>query len=107
MSLDVDLMALRPVSVFSANITHNLTSMANAAGIYKELWHPEDLGITTAKDLIDPLETGLCILKADPEKFVKFNPPNGWGDYEGLVSFVTKYLTACRENPDAKVETDT
>lgn len=29
--------------VFSQNITHNLGSMADAAGIYEACWHPEEL----------------------------------------------------------------
>jgi hypothetical protein len=34
MSLDVYLIAARPTNVYSANITHNLNKMAEAAGIY-------------------------------------------------------------------------
>jgi hypothetical protein len=103
MSLDVTLMATRPVAVFDNNITHNLGTMAAAAGVYKHLWRPEELGITRAEELIEPLRVGLATLKADPERFRKHNPPNGWGTYEGLVTFVENYLRACEENPDALV----
>ena len=89
---------------YSDNITHNLTTMADAAGLYKYLWRPEEIGITTAQQLIDPLKVGLSLLKSDPQKFKKLNPQNGWGDYEGLVDFVEKYLAACIENPTATVE---
>src|SRR6266496_3980933 len=41
------------------NITHNLNTMADAAGIYKHLWRPEELGITKAGELIAPLAAGL------------------------------------------------
>lgn len=37
----VHLMAVRRTCIFSANITHNLNAMAEAAGIYKHLWRPE------------------------------------------------------------------
>lgn len=89
--------------VYWANITHNLGEMAEAAGIYKALWRPEEIGIAKAAQLIEPLEQGLNVLRSDPEKFRAFNAPNGWGTYEGLVSFVEKYLAACREHPDADV----
>ena len=89
--------------VYWANITHNLSTMAAHAGIHKYLWHPEEMGIEKAGDLIEPLEAGLAILKSDPERFREFNPLNKWGDYEGLVRFVEKYLAACREYPDAEV----
>lgn len=103
MSLDVYLEVVRPTEVYWANITHNLGEMAEAAGIYKHLWRPEELGITQAGLLIEPLEEGLAKLKADPEHFEKFNSPNGWGLYKHFVPFVEKYLEACRENPTASI----
>jgi len=88
---------------YSANITHNLGGMAEAAGIYKELWHPDEIGMTKASQLIDPLKRGLDRLIQAPETFKKLNPENGWGDYDGLVSFVEKYINACILNPEASV----
>jgi hypothetical protein len=89
--------------VYSANITHNLASMAEEAGIYKHLWRPEELGITTAKELIEPLKAGLQLLKDKPEHFEKFNATNGWGLYKHFVPFVEKYLNACEEYPKAQI----
>ena len=103
MSLDVYLNAVRPTEVYSANITHNLGSMAREAGIYEALWRPEEIGITTAAQLIGPLTVGLALLKADPPRFEALNSPNGWGLYEHFVPFVERYLEACKENPDAAV----
>lgn len=91
--------------VYSANITHNLGKMADAAGIYQHLWRPEELGIKTAAELIEPLQAGLDRLRDDPEAFKKHNAPNGWGLYEHFVPFVEKYLAACREHPNAVVST--
>ena len=34
--------------VYSANITHNLNTMADEAGIYKHLWRPDEIKITKA-----------------------------------------------------------
>lgn len=104
MSLDVYLKGVRFVEIYEANITHNLTEMADKAGIYKHLWCPEEIKITKAKQLIEPLRKGLKKLRDKPEKFIKYNPSNGWGTYEGLVSFVEDYLSACIENPEATVE---
>lgn len=90
---------------YSGNITHNLGKMAREAGIYMYLWRPDELGITHAKELIDPLRAGLLALRDDPEHFKTFNPPNGWGDYDGLVRFVSEYLAACEANPECTVRT--
>ena len=103
MSLDVTLTALRPKEVFSCNITHNLTKMADAAGIYQHLWRPEELSITRAQELIQPLTEGLARLEADPEHYRKFNAANGWGTYENFVDFVEDYLKGCIENPNATI----
>jgi hypothetical protein len=91
--------------VFSANITHNLGKMADEAGLYLPLWRPEEMDppAKLARDLVEPLRAGLAVLEGDPDHFRTFNPENGWGDYEGLVRFTRKYLTACEEWPDAEV----
>lgn len=104
MSLDVMLMETMPCEIYSQNITHNLTEMADAAGIYKCLWRPEEVGITKAHQLIEPLEHGLRELIANPEKYKAYNPENGWGSYGGFVRFVTEYLAACKKHPEADVE---
>lgn len=103
MSLSVTLTAMRPTEVYWRNITHNLNVMAMQAGIYECLWRPDELNITKASELIEPLRTGLTLLKSDPARFMKLNPPNGWGNYDNLVAFVTDYLEACESNPDAEV----
>lgn len=90
-------------TVYDANITHNLNKMANEAGVYECLWRPDEIGISKARQLIEPLTAGLALLQSDPDKFKAFNPSNGWGDYDGLVSFVERYLSACVEYPDADV----
>jgi hypothetical protein len=89
--------------VYSGNITHNLNKMAMAAGIYEPLWRPDEVGITLARQLIDPLTAGLERLRASPDAFKAHNPLNGWGTYEGLVLFVEEYLDACRAHPTATI----
>ena len=89
--------------LFDGNITHNLTGMADAAGIYKHLWRPEEVGVTTAGQLIGPLTAGLEKLRAEPQMFERHNPANGWGSYGGLVRFVDEYLDACKQHPAATI----
>jgi hypothetical protein len=88
---------------FQSNITHNLTEMAHEAGIYEACWRPEEIGITKAEQLIEPLKQGIERLKAEPERFKQFNPSNGWGDYDGFVRWLENYLAACIEHPKADV----
>jgi len=89
-----------------ANITHNLNKMAAEAGMYEALWRPEENGYTHAGQIIPVLEKGLAEMQADPERFKAFDSPNGWGLYEHFTPWVSEYLTACREHPDALIEAD-
>ena len=89
--------------VYTANITHNLNRMAEEAGVYEHLWRPDEIGAIKAGELISPLAHGLTVLCKEPERFRKFNPPNGWGTYEGLIQFMIRYLGACVKYPEAKV----
>lgn len=118
MSLDVSLYSVEKKTVmcyscmheheeqemlYDANITHNLGEMADKAGIYKALWRPEEIGAKYAKDITKIVEKGLADLKARPEYFEQFNSPNGWGMYEHFVPFVSDYLDALKEYPDAEI----
>ena len=106
MSLDVWLTKVMPTQVFEMNITHNLGPMAKEAGIYECLWRPDEIGITKAGQLIKPLSFGLDLLLSDPERFEKFNAPNGWGTYIQFVPWIEEYLRACKEHPDADFSLD-
>lgn len=91
--------------LYSDNITHNLNTMAEAVGLYKYLWRPDEIGVTKASQLIEPLIIGLAKLREDKVYLETLNPSNGWGSYEGLVEFVRLYLNACKEFPNAEVKT--
>lgn len=86
---------------FEANITHNLTSMADEAGIYGIVWRPEENGIAKAEQMIEPLREGIWRMKTYPERFLPLNPSNGWGSYADFVPWLEKLLAACEQYPDA------
>lgn len=97
-------------TLFSANCTHNLGAMADAAGVYEVLWRSGERHWqkpTKARDLVPVLTEGLAKLRADPAHYRTFDPPNKWGSYESFVPFVEKCLAACIEYPDADVESNT
>lgn len=92
------------ITMASFNITHNLTDMAQAAGIYHVLWRPEECGIQQASQLVTPLQEGLAILESNPDAFHEFDPCNGWGSYEGFIIVVYQVLQACKDRPHLKVK---
>ena len=92
------------VAVYDTNITHNLTNMASEAGFYGPVWRPEENGVETADDLIAPLAVGIAAMKADPQRFKKFDAENGWGTYEQFLPWLEELLAACQDHPKATVE---
>ena len=88
----------------SHNITHDLNKMAEAVGLYKILWYPEEIGITSASQMIVPIEKAIKELEANPDKYKTYNPPNGWGNFDIFVGFCKSVLRTCQENPDAVIE---
>lgn len=109
MSLDVDLMVVKPVSVYDGNITHNLGKMASHVHVgdgltlYDVLWRPDEHELIYASDISDYLDIGWNVLMSEPNFYKTFNPENGWGSYEGLCKFVYNYRNACWDNPDAEL----
>jgi len=93
-----------PEYILDVNITHNLNTMAEEAGLYKALWRPDEQGWKQLKDIIPILEKGLKDLKDRPEHYKTFNPENGWGTYKYFVYFVEKILECGRENSEAFIE---
>jgi len=103
MSLDVTLL-LDGKEVYSSNITHNLGKMADAAGIYKCLWRPDENGIKYAHQIVEPLAAGVALLATHKAKFEEYDAPNGWGLWKHFLPWCADYLQACRDNPDALIE---
>jgi hypothetical protein len=108
MSLDFDLSCpYCKHEYFRINITHNLTEMADEAGLYAPLWHPNDGEKSeypiylTAKTMIEIVEKGYHDLRNRPVFFQQFNPPNGWGSYDHFVENVQKILEALQQYPES------
>lgn len=90
--------------VYESNITHNLNTMADKAGIYNVIWNPKEIGAKNAEDIIEQLDKGLLKLIRNPSFFETFNSSNQWGVYRDLVIFVARYLEACRQYPNLLIE---
>lgn len=89
--------------VFHANYTSNCSPMWDAAGCRLREWAYEKAEGRTASTLIEPLETAIATMVADPQRFIAMNPDNGWGSYETVIPFLRSILSACRAYPEARV----
>lgn len=90
-------------AIFDENITHNLGRMAeNIYGdnysLYTLLWRPEEKGFTKVnKCYIENISECLAYMLIHRKELEQYNPENGWGNYEGLLRFVTKLAYALSE----------
>jgi len=92
--------------VFSTNITHDLNTMADKAGIYDPLWngHKDGIGIDTAGELGEILTLAITHMDMNPDLYRQFNATNGWGTYEQFVPWLEGLRDRCMEYPGAKIE---
>ena len=112
MSLDIDLMDKWEGSVFSKNITHNLSTMADnvpvgdGATLHDIMWDLEDKfpNRTKAKQIAIPLTKALIYINTHEKEISEYNPENGWGTYEQLLEFTKEFQMACIDNQDCKIE---
>lgn len=96
---------IRPTVAFSCPIPDDFEALASAAGLGQILYHPYQLSITVAGDMIPLLQSGLDqLLDASRRaEFQLLEPAEGWGPLEALTELVGRLLLACQDNPGAVI----
>lgn len=102
MSLDIDIIAKRPVSIYDGNVTYNLADMYYKA-IDKEKGF-EKLNGMTCKEALPIINKAIKDMIDNQEEYKKLNPINGWGTYEGLLKIFQDMRNVCESNPDGVFE---
>lgn len=100
LSVTVDTGGAEPhtFELWEASPTYNLTRMWKAAGLNLSEWEGR-----SASECVRELQLAVERMEADPDKFKALNPPNGWGDYDGLLEVLTEFRDHCEAHPKAKV----
>ena len=85
------------------NMTHNVKSMAEEAGI-EWLWvlsyYPEAV---KASSLVPALTHAVELMTRDPDRFRRLDSPNGWGTYANFLPWLQDLLRICTESPGLNV----
>lgn len=55
----------------------------------------------TGAELLPYLDRAVNHMQSYPEQYTPMNPPNGWGDYEGALVFLSAIRDACKNHPKA------
>jgi hypothetical protein len=53
--------------------------------------------------VFEALEAGLDSMKKNQDFYKRYNPKNGWGSYDNFIPWVERYISACKQYPDATV----
>lgn len=86
--------------VCDVGITHNLSKMADAVGLYDPLWEPMEHGWTVASDITEKLKDGMGkLLDMPTAERTRLNPPNGWGNHQTFLESVNTIMQACIKHP--------
>ena len=98
LSISVDAGGKEPtiITLFDANITHNLVPMWVKTGVYDALYNSAD---KQASEILEVLKLGYADMKARPEEYSKLNASNGWGKYEEALPWLKEFLDACEKYP--------
>ena len=72
--------------------------MWRRANVYEALY---DSPGQLAGSVIMALDVGLFHMQNNPDIYTALNPANGWGNYEGALTFLAGLLEACRRHPKA------
>ena len=96
--INIDAGGEDPITIGDINYTHNCNPMLRDVGI-----EMEDLIGRNAGEVGGIYKQGLEKLKANPEKYISMNPPNGWGSYETLLPVLEEVIKLCERAPKGTV----
>jgi len=93
--------------VYDSNITGNLGTMADKAGIYDAIWNGniEDKIIKNAGELGEILTPAIRRMDLSPDYYRQWSATNGWGTYEQFIPWLEQLRDKCLEFPEARIET--
>ena len=84
----------------SQNITHNLTPLWRALGVYDALYESHG---KHASDYLPALRAGLAMFEADFDSFIIYDSPNGWGLARHALPWLREWVERCEKHPDARI----
>lgn len=98
MSLDIWLRCSHNLIVDgNHNYTHNVREMWIKAGCYDALYSSDG---KKASETLPILNQAILHMSANADEYRKLNPANGWGSYEGALTFLKEWRDFCEQHLD-------
>jgi hypothetical protein len=89
------------LELYDRNVTYNLSPM------FYKAFDLEDgirgLDKMLCSEAAPHIEEAIRRMTTDKDEYVKLNPENGWGTYDGAMEFLNEWFDAVREHPKARV----
>lgn len=85
--------------IFDRNYTSNCSPMWRKAGA-----NLAEMDGKLAADAEPILAFAIAAMRESPAEYKALNPPNGWGDYDGCIRFLTEIRDACVAHPKTTLE---
>lgn len=98
------------------NITHNMTSMAQevpvfyhnkgeewSTTLYAIVWRADEIQADNTTCVGEALIGAIKYMVEHRKELLKFNPKNGWGNYDSFLLWLIIYKEMCEDNPDCKI----
>lgn len=92
--LEIDTGGDELVEVYDRNYTSNVSRMWRTAGV-----NLRELTGMVAADAVPLLDRAIGAMTAEADTYRAMNPPNGWGDYDGALTFLCDLRAACVKHP--------
>ena len=78
----------------------NMTS--NVAPMWRKAMPPDGLAGLDGRrcaDVIGDLQVAVEVMEKYPDVYRELNPPNGWGDYESALEYLTRMRDMAQQHP--------
>ena len=82
------------------NYTYNVSPM------YYKAFGEEGIGMfdgMNAGEAIKFLELGIKNMEREPAEYLKLNPSNGWGSYDGALAYLRVIYQGCQNHPQTTI----
>ena len=87
-----------PRVVWEGHLTYNLSPMMRAGGLVLR-----ELDGLASLEALPVVSECVVAMMQSPGRFRELDPPNGWGNYDGLLGMLAEFDMALMAFPDAIV----
>lgn len=86
---------------YTSNVAPMWRKALSAAGEDIRL---SDTGGRISAEVLPLLQSAVAHMREHPDEYRPLDPENGWGDYEGALTYLAKVADECERNPRTSLQ---